>query len=58
MFLKKFSLFKTDIFDSELQHLFRVLVENDEVFKKITYDVGRITQEFHVKLKEDANLGK
>ena len=47
-----------DISDSELQHLLRVLIENNDVFSKFTYDVGEITQEFHAKLKKDAELRK
>ena len=35
----------------------RVLVQNN-VFSKSTYDIVNITQEFHVKLKEDAKLRK
>ena len=44
--------------DSDLQHFLRVLVENKDVFSKYTYNVGKITQKFHVKLKEDAQLWK
>ena len=36
----------------------RVLNENNDVFSKFTSDVGNITQEFHVKLKKDAELWK
>ena len=58
MFLKNFDFSESDITDSELQHLLRVLIENNDVFSKFTYDVGKITQEFHVKLKKDAELRK
>ena len=57
-FLKNFDFSVSDITDSELQHLLRVLIENNDVFSKFTYDVGKITQEFHVKLKKDAELRK
>ena len=57
-FLKNFDFSESDITDSELQHLLRVLIENNDVFSKFTYDVGKITQEFHVKLKKDAELRK
>ena len=57
-FLKNFDFSECDITDSELQHLLRVLIENNDVFSKFTYDVGKITQEFHVKLKKDAELRK
>ena len=58
MFLKNFDFSETVITDSELQHLLRVLIENNDVFSKFTNDVGKITQEFHVKLKKDAELRK
>ena len=35
-----------------------LLVENKDVFSKYTYDVGKTTQEFHVKLKKDAKSRK
>ena len=57
-FLKNFDFSESDITDSELQHLLRVLIENNDVFSKFTYDVGKITQECHVKLKKDAELRK
>ena len=57
-FLKNFEFSESDITDSELQHLLRVLIENDDVFSELTYDVGKITQEIHVKLKKDAELRK
>ena len=57
-FVKNFDFSESDITDSELQHLLRVLIENNDVFCKFTYDVGKITQEFHVKLKKDAELRK
>ena len=53
-----FDFSESDITDSELQHFLRVLIENNDVFSKFTYDVGKITQEFHVKLKKDAELRK
>ena len=57
-FLKNFDFSESDITDSELQHLLRVLIENNDVFSKFTYDVGKITQEFHVKLEKNAELRK
>ena len=57
-FLKNFDFSESDITDSELQHLLRVLIENNDVFSNFTYDVRRITQEFHVKLKKYAELRK
>ena len=57
-FLKNFDFSEYDITDSELQHLLRVLIENNDVFSEFTYDVGKITQKFHVKLKKDAELRK
>ena len=58
LFLKKFVFSESGITDSELRHLMRILVENNDVFSKFTYEVGKITQEFHVKLKKDAELRK
>ena len=55
-FLKNFDFSESDITDSELQQLLRVLIENNDVFSKFTYDVEKITQEFLVKLKKDAEL--
>ena len=57
-FLKNFDFSEYDITDSELQHLLRVLIEINDVFAKFTCDVEKITQEFHVKLKKDAELRK
>ena len=57
-FLKNFDFSESDITDSELQHLLRVSIENNDVFSEFTYDVGKITQEFNVKLKKDAKLRK
>ena len=57
-FLKNFDFSESDITDSELLHLLRVLIENNDVFSKFTYDVGKITHEFHVKFKKDAELRK
>ena len=55
-FLKNFDFSESDITDTELQHLLRVLIEDN--FSKFTYDVGKITQEFHVELKNDAKIRK
>ena len=57
-FLESFDFSESNITDSELQHLSRVFVENNDVFSKFIYDVGKITREFHVKLKKDAELRK
>ena len=51
IFLKCFDFTESDITVSELRHLLKILVEIKDVFFKFTYDVGKITQEFHVKLK-------
>ena len=40
-----------------MQHL-RIFVGNNDVFSKFTHDVGKITQEFHVQLKKNAELRK
>ena len=52
IFLKIFNFSECDIPDSELRHLLTVSVENNDVFFRFTNDVGKITQEFHVKLKK------
>ena len=57
-FQKNFDFSESDITDSELQLFLRVLIENIDVFSKITYEFGKITQEFHVKLKKGAELRK
>ena len=46
-FLKNFDFSESDITDSELQIFLRVLIENNDVFSKFTWDVGKITQEIH-----------
>ena len=51
IFLKNFDFSESDITDSELRHLLRILVEKNDAFSKFTYDVGKITQEFHLKLE-------
>ena len=58
MFLEKVDFLEVDIRYSELQHLLRVLAENSDVFFNFTNDYGKVTQEFHVKLKEDSELRK
>ena len=58
MFLKNIDFSESDITDSELRHLLRILAGNIDVFSKFTFDVGEITQEFHFKLKKDAELRK
>ena len=57
-FLKTFDFTESDITFSELRHLLRNLVEINDVFSKFTYDFGKLTQEFHVKLKQDAKIRK
>ena len=42
-FLKNFDFSESGITDSELQHLLRVVIENNDVLSKFTYDVGKIT---------------
>ena len=55
--MKNFDFSESETTDSEL-HLLRVIVENNDVFSKFTSDVGKITHEFHVKSKKDAELRK
>ena len=57
-FLKSFDFSESDFTDSKPQHLLRVSIENNDVFSKFTFDVGKITQEFQVNLKKDAELQK
>ena len=57
-FLKNFDFSESDVTDSELQHLLRALIKNIDVFSKFTYDAGKITQKFHVKLKKNSELRK
>ena len=47
-FLKNFDFSESDFTDSELQHLLRVLIENNDVFSKFTYDVGKINYPVHL----------
>ena len=58
IFLKNFNFFETDITDSGLQQLLRVLVENSDVFSKFTYDTGKITQEFYLQMRTNAGARK
>ena len=58
IFLETFDCSESDITDIELRLLFRILVKNNDVSSKVTYDVGRITQEFYVKLTKDDELRK
>ena len=55
-FLKNFDFSVSDFTDSELKNLLRVLIKSNDVLFKFTHEVGKITQEFHVKLKKDAEL--
>ena len=56
IFLKNSYFSESDITDSELRHPLRILFENNDVFSKFTYDVGKITQDFYVELKKHAEL--
>ena len=58
MFSENFNLSKPNITDNELQHLLTVLLENNVVLSNSTCDVGKITQEIHVKLKKYPELRK
>ena len=58
MILKSFDIAEPDLTDSQLQHLLRVFVENNDIFLKFHYDVRKVTQECHVKLNKDAELRK
>ena len=58
IFLKNFDFSESDKANSVLRHLLRTLVENNDVISKISYDDGKIMQEFHVQLKKDAELRK
>ena len=53
IFLKNFYFVESDIINSELRHLLRILVGNNDVVSKFTHDVGNITHEFQVNLKQD-----
>ena len=57
-FLKNFNFSHFYVTVSGLQHFLRVLIENNYVFSKFTYDVGKNTQEIHVIFKKDAKLRK
>ena len=58
IFLKIFDFSESDITDSELRHLLRNSFENNDVFSNFNYDLGKITLDFQVKLKKDAELPK
>ena len=57
-FLKKFDFSETELTDDELHLLFRILVNDQDVYSHHKYDVGKIQQKFHVKLKENSELKK
>ena len=56
MFMKNIDFSESDITDSEQRHRLRILSGNIDVFAKFFFDVGEITQEFHFKLKKNAEL--
>ena len=57
-FQKNFDFSESDITDSELQHFLRVLIENNDIFSKFIFVVGKIMQDFYVKLQKDVELWK
>lgn len=57
-FLRKFDFSETDLTDDELEYLIRILIEDKDVYSHHKYDVGKINQKFHVKLKENSELKK
>ena len=57
-FLKKFDFSETELTDDELHLLFRILVNDQDVYSHHKYDVGKIQQKFHVTLKENSELKK
>ena len=57
-FLKKFDFSETDLLDNEIAYLLRILVNDLDVYSHHKYDVGKISQKFHVKLKENSELKK
>ena len=56
--LKKIDFSECDTTDSELQHLLKVFIKDNDVCSKFANDVGKIMQEFQIELKRDAELRK
>ena len=57
-FLLKFDFSQTDLTPDEFALLTRILIEDQDVYSKFQYDVGRTKQEFSVKLKPGSELKK
>ena len=55
-FLLKFDFSQTDLTPDEFALPTRILIEDQDVYSKFQYDVGRIKQEFSVKLKPGSEL--
>ena len=57
-FLKKIDFSQADINDENLDKLLRTLIKNEDVYSEHKYDVGKIKQNFHVKLLPNSTLTK
>jgi hypothetical protein len=57
-FLSKFDLTKSQLTCKEKLELYEELLKNKECYSKDEFDLGTISQKFHVKLKQNAELRK
>ena len=52
-FLKKFDFSQSDINCEQLRDIMKLLARDKDVYSEHKYDVGKITQKFHVKLLQN-----
>ncbi len=57
-FLKSFDFQYSDLNDTELIELMKILIEDSDVYSKHKYDIGKIKQKFHITLKPNTELRK
>ena len=56
--MNKFDLTKTDLTTDEKLELFEEIIKNKDVYSHHKYDIGKIDQKFHIRLKPNAELKK
>ena len=56
--MKKFNFSEPELTDDELHLLFQIPMNDQNVYSHHKCDVGKIKQNFHVKLKENSELKK
>ena len=57
-FLDNFDFSQNDLTDDELIELIEKIIEDNDVYSHLKYDIGRTKHKFHLPLKKDATFKK